>query len=685
MNKKLVVRQNTCNDCGVACLVSVMKYFGIDPPYEEVSYYLRLNKDGTNAFNIINGSKNYGFDGYGIHYTYEEIINSKVSFPIICHTLKDSMYHFIVVYSINKNNIIIMDPANSKTKISKKEFKSIYLGTSIVIYPVKRLCSLSKKESLISFIIKYLFHIKKNIIICVFISLLVVLLNLIINYYLSLLIDIDIKYNLFLLITIIFAFITIFKNIFTLIRDKILLSIENNVMSLINIDINRRLFNLPYLFFKNKSTGEIESRLNDLSTFRDVFSNLIINICLNIIFVLCSFIILLYINVKLFMICFIEVIVYFIITFLFKNRIRNNIESLSIYESEYKKTLNESICGYETNRGINVINLVLKKLEIKYLSFINKLYKFRSTKNYDIFIKNMFIDILYLLLLFFEIRYLNDGIITIGKLILFNTIMLYFIDPLKDIIDFNYNIILLRNVYKRINDLFVVESKSDKNEIIPINGDIVINNLSYSIDGLHNIIDNVNIKIKNKSKYLIYGPSGVGKSTLIKILLKYLKDYNGEILINNINLKDISENNIGLNFVYVSQNSFINNDTLKNNIIYYRDIDNKDYEEVISICNLKRLRDSKTNRNDFIIEENGFNISGGERQKIILARGLLQSFNYLIVDEALGEVDEKEEIDIMNKIFKKYNDKTIIYISHRKSIIDTFKLKYKLERSKRNE
>ena len=682
MKKYLSVRQNSYKDCGVACLISIMRYFGVDPPYEEVAYYLRLNKDGTNAYNIINGSANYGFDGYGIHYTYEEIMSNKVSLPIICHTIKNNMYHFIVVYEVNKNNLLIMDPASNTHKISLNDFKNIYLGTSIVIYPIKKIDKLNKRESLLKFISKYIIHIKKNIIFTIIISLLVVILNLIINYYLTLLIDNNIKHNILIIITIIFGFIAILKILFTFIRDKLLLRIENDVISRINIDINRKLFNLPYLFFKNKSTGEIESRLNDLSIFRDIISNSLISICLNIIFVLCSFIILFLINKRLFIICFIEIIIYFIITNIFKNKVSNNIENISIYESDYKKCINESICGYETNKNINSINLVLKKLEIKYLSYLDKIYKFRNTKNYDYFIKNIFLDILYILLIFFEISYLNRGILTIGNLILFNTIMAYFTEPLKDIVDFNYNIILLRNVYKRINDLFVVKTSNIISKNIFIEGDIKIQNLSYSIDGLHNIFENINIEIKYKSKYLIYGHSGSGKSTLIKILLKYLKDYKGEILINNINLKDIADNTISNSFTYVSQNSFINNDTLINNIIYDREVDITNYEEVIDICNLKELRDSKMLRNNFLIEEDGFNISGGERQKIILARSLLKPFNYLILDEALSEVDELEEIDIMNKIFKKYAEKTIIYISHRKRIIDSFKLKYKLERSK---
>ena len=86
-------------------------------------------------------------------------------------------------------------------------------------------------------------------------------------------------------------------------------------------------------------------------------------------------------------------------------------------------------------------------------------------------------------------------------------------------------------------------------------------------------------------------------------------------------------------------------------------------------------------RNNFIIEDNGFNISGGERQKVVLARSILKDCNYLILDEALSEVDLEEEIEILNKIFDIFKDKTVICISHKKEMINMFNLKYKLERS----
>jgi len=685
MNKRLVVRQNSYKDCGVSCLVSIMRYYNVDPPYEEVAYYLRLNKDGTNAYNIINGSLNYGFDGYGCHYSYEEIINNKVNFPIICHTLKNNLYHFIVIYNVNKKYLEVMDPSKGMVKLKKDDFKKIYLNTSIVIYPVKKIENINIHKSLNKYCFTYLNNIKKEIIFSIILSLIIVLLNLVINYYLTYLIDTNYNYNLLILITLFFINISIFKNIFTFIRNKILIKIENKIIKNINIDVIRKLFNLPYLFFKNKSTGEIESRLNDLEVFREIVSKNIVDSLLNILFVICSFIILLLINKELLLITIIDILLYYLITLLFKPIINNNIEDISIYESDYKKYLTECIYGYETNKNINIINNIIKRIEIKYISLIDKTNKYNSNKQKDIVIKNILGDLLYILLMFSEVYLLKNKLLTIGNLILFNTTILYFRDSLKNIIDLNYNSLYYKNTYKRINDLFVVEKKKEEINIYDINKDIIINNLSYSIDGLHNIFDNISLVIKNKSKYLIYGNSGSGKSTLIKIILKYLNDYSGEIYLGNINIKDICRDNVSYNFTYVSQNSYINNDTFKNNIIYDRQIDNNTYEEIINICNLKSLRDSKKLRDNFMIEEDGFNISGGEKQKIILARSLLKHFNYLVLDEALSEVDENEEIDIINKIFKKYEEKTIVYISHKKRIIDLFDEKYKLERRNKSE
>ncbi len=684
MNKKLVVKQNSSKDCGPSCLLSIMKYYGFEASHEEITYILKTNNNGTNAYNIINGARNYGFDGFGIHYSYEEIVNNKISFPIICHVLKNNMYHFIVVYSANKKYLEVMDPSSNINKISKEEFKKIYLNTSIVIFPIKKFENIENHKSLYLYIFDYL-NLEKNISIkLILLSIIITILGLVNNFYSLIVFDnilINFNYILLGILTIIFMINYVLRNFLSYIRNKYLINVENSLYKKLNIDIIRKFFHLPYQYIKNKSTGEIISRFNDSKLFKDLFSKIIVGISMDFIILFLSMIFLLIINYKIFLINLIQIILYLFVVLIYRRIYLYKTENLLIYEGIYNKILSENINSYEINKNLNLINERNKYLEIKFSNYIDKTKSFENTLNSQIFIKNLITDLCNLFIFFISIIFVYKKYISVGQMLLFNSLVYYFNEPIKNIFDLSININYIKNIYFRIIDLLSIKSEEEKSSLNELKGNIEIHNLSYSYDNIHYLFNDINFNVNYGSKYLIYGESGNGKSTIIKILLKYIHDYKGEIFINNINLKDINSKDILNNFTYVSQNSYLNNDTLKNNIVYDRNISDIEYEQIINICNLNNLRNSKPLRNNFVIEDNGFNISGGERQKIILARSLLKNCNYLILDEALSEINYKEEVEILNKIFKKYQNKTIIYISHKKEIIELFKNKYKLERS----
>ena len=684
LNKKLIVKQNGFKDCGASCLLSIMKYYGCEASHEEVTFTLKTGVDGTNAYNIINGSRLYGFDGYGIHYTYEEIINSEVSFPIICHVIKNNMYHFIVVYKVNKNSLTIMDPGSNITKMTFDEFKKIYQETSLVIYPVKKVNNLVNKNKLLDVIIDYLKLEKKNLIMIISTSTILIILSILINYFTLIIIDYilpNYNYSLLIKITISFLITSIIKNIINYIRGKLIIKVNSKLTINLNNNIIKKLFNLPYQFFKNKSTPEVISRINDLKEFKDSFSEIIINISTNILLVFISFILLLKINIKLFIIYIIEITIYILITLIYKNKNNKHIDEILINESNYNKTLNDSIYSYEINKNLNLNNNTLKNIEISYIKndYSHKIYDYSI--NFQILLKELISNLTYIISLFISTICIHKNIMTLGNFLLFNSLIYYFTEPLKNILELEPNINYLKNIYRRINDLLLVSSEETNKTDKIIRGNIVIKNLYYLVNEKE-LFSNVSFKIKYGSKFLIYGNSGNGKSTIIKILLKYLNDYKGNIFIDNKNIKDIDSNIISNSMTYVSQNNFILNDTLRNNIIYGRRINDEEYERVIHICNLDTLRNSNKLRTNMIIEEDGFNISGGERQKIILARSILKDSEFIILDEALSEIGVEEEKEIIKKLFNYFKEKTIIYISHKQEIIEMFNEKYKLERSK---
>ena len=683
MNKKLIVKQNSFKDCGPSCLLSIMKYYNIEVSHEELTLNLKMDREGTNAYNIINVSKLYGLDGYGIHNSVDDIINGKVKLPIICHVLKNSYYHFIVVYKVKNNHLIVMDPSTNNTKLDIETFKSLYLNTSIVIYPVKKINIINNNKRLIDIIKIYLNKEIKNIIKTILYSLFVILLTLFLNTYTLLLIDYIIpnyKLKLLIIITFIFLLLGVYKSILNYYKNKLIIYLSKQISIYLNKEVINKFFNLPYLFFKNKSTSEVISRINDLEIFKEIFTSIIVSLSTNIILIIVSMIVLLSINIKLFIINIISLVLYFIIVISFKNSFSKRTEQLLDNKSIYNKILNENIYSYESNRNINQINNKILKIEDKYKDYIHSESKYNILFNKQLTIKDILFIFTNILSLSISILLIINNSLTIGRLFLYTSIVYYFIEPIKEILDLGPNINYLKSIYNRINDLLLVKEKEDIKDKYKIKGDIKINNICYSYNNIDYIIKNINLEIPYKSKYLIYGKSGLGKSTIIKILLKYLGDYKGNIKIDNNDLKNISRESIQDSFTYVSQNNYITNDTIKNNIIYDRDIDDNDYKKIIDICNLNTLIESKYLKDNFVIEDNGFNISGGERQKIILARSLLKDSNYIILDEALSEVYVYEEKQILNKIFDYCKDKTLIYISHKKEIISMFKEKYKIER-----
>ena len=286
-------------------------------------------------------------------------------------------------------------------------------------------------------------------------------------------------------------------------------------------------------------------------------------------------------------------------------------------------------------------------------------------------LKNIICNLGIIIFLTFGMLSVLKNNLKLSDLMLLYMVVSYFIDMIKDIldgdIDINYNI---KNLNK-INTLLTLEEENTSNDCI--NGNISIKNLSYSYSD-NKVLNNINLCIKEKDKILIKGKSGSGKSTLIKILLKYLKSYKGNIKINNLDYECITENIINNSFTYIGQNEKIFTDTFKNNILLNRNINNNDYEKVINICELNDIRSD-----DYLIEESGFNLSGGERQRIVLARSLLKMSNYIIIDEALSEVDVELEKKIIKNICEYYKDKTIIYVSHKKEIQNLFSKRYDVE------
>jgi len=288
--------------------------------------------------------------------------------------------------------------------------------------------------------------------------------------------------------------------------------------------------------------------------------------------------------------------------------------------------------------------------------------------------KNLIDNLGNVLILCISIFFVKNNQITFSELIIINFLVSYFLEPLNNILNNIKNIKEIIVSIRRINELYYYQTEEEIEDKIE---SIEFKNVTYKNINDANILEDINLKIDNNEKIMIIGDSGSGKSTFLKLIKNY---YKSNVFING------KENKNHKNILYVSQNEILFTDTLYNNITLYNKISNEELNKIIKICHIEEI--IKDNNLNMLIEENGFNISGGEKQRIILARTLLTKSDVILLDESLSEVDINLERKILKEILKL--KKTILFVSHRKDNLDLFDTLYifknkKIEIIKRRE
>lgn len=659
-----MITQRDFKDCGVTCMEYIIKFYHGYIPIEKLREDTFTNQEGTTAFHIVEAFKKYNFDSFGKKITFEDLNNRFL--PAIVHiVLPNGLNHFVVLTKAKKEEVTLMDPMIGKKVLSKKDFTALWDGVILLAIPEGKVPKVDKETNILVSLLKIVKREKKLVVIILFCSLMVSLLTIIHSFYLKLSLTTLETFNLqnFLLMFFIFLTILFFRLLFLYYEEYLKIHLNKNIEITYLYAFFKHLFALSIAKFLSYHEADVLRRINNAVEIKNLFQNTFINFALNSLLFLLVLILSFFLNIYLTLVLLGGMLLYFGLSFMLAKEYYTVLQKMLLEEQNWQSHLLEMLQLFLSMKHFNNTNYGLNVLEDKFCYYEKAMFKTQKKVLLFEFIKNSYLEILSFLFISIGLLLIIKGKLELLNFITFQSLYYYFINPLKELADIGPKFYYLKAILLKMTEMIHLEEedlKANKEILKPFN--IKVEKLSFSYNGLEPVLKNINLTIKAKEHVFLTAQSGQGKSTLMKLLHGEYLNYEGNIYFDKKNLKDYKLATIRESIIYLSQHEKLYSTTIKENILFGQPETN--FTKVCEICHLESIVSNRTLRYESKIDIT--KISGGERQRILLARALMKDASLYLLDECLSEVDEKEEIDIIKKVRKYLKGKTIIYISHKR-------------------
>ncbi len=647
MLKNIVVRQEDEADCGACCLLSIIKYYDGFIPLEYVKVDTLTTKDGTSFYNLKVAAEKYGFEVSG----KKEFDLSKIKLPAIVQIKTNNFYHFVVIVKIDNDMIVVMDPATGKNKLKLSKFKEIFTGYVLELFPISNIVNI-KSQSLFLKLLKNVIFKNKSLFIKIFILTLVICAFLIVSSILVNSIFSLSVFNLIVLIVLIFN-----KILINYLKNICVFKLNKNLNESLSTDYIKKIFFLPFKYLCLRKEGDLVSRFDDISIIKENISVTIVESIVNFLIIVSTSIMLYILNKMIFMIILVITLFVLLIVYFHNKKMYQNLERTIDSNTSLTDMVISFISNIWTIKIITDIKYYFNKIRDNILDNSNQNYSLNKKIALNELLISSYTELVLILIIVFN-SYLK---LSVGTLLSFIFINNYFISSISYFCSIMPNIMFFKSAYRRINSIYYLNDESYSG--LPfISGNISIKNLTYNI-GLKKVFNNFSLNINVGDKVLIKGANGTGKSTLLNMIYRIIDDYEGTIKIGGMSTSDINVKYLRGHISYVNQNQKLLPGTLLENIILGSELEEDKLKIIEGMLNLEKIYQTKYNGINSVIRDN---FSGGEVQKIILARALYKNFDILLLDEALSQIDISERKKILQNICEYYKTKTIIMVSHSK-------------------
>lgn len=693
MGKNYLVKQHDITDCAAACLSTICMYYKKEITITKLRDILGTDIKGTTLLGLEDGAKKLGFDTKAIRVD-KEGFKEKYTLPAIAHVItKEGLSHFVIIHKIKDGEVVILDPAKGKEKKSIDEFFKTFDGVLLLLIPNNEFNpGKIKGQGILSKFIQLLLPQKSLFIYSIVASVILTILGIASAFFNKILMDEILPYNLknqLNIFVIGFLLLAITQVGLGTIRQHILLYLSQKIDIPLLLGYFKHVYKLPMKFFASRKVGDILTRFSDAFTIKNILTSVSLSLIMDIVLAVVSASILYIMNQKLFIVILALTLVSAALIYIFKAPYKKiNLEQMEA-GARLNSHIIESLKGIETIKVHAAEEKSIEKLEGEYIRNLKIAFKEGVLSNIQGSISGAVSSVGNLVLMYIGARMIMNGEITLGSLMAFSTLAGYFMDPIGRLIGLQLSIQEASISLKRISEIYEVEKEQKEDsdieriKIDKVDGDIELKNITFRYGSRAPVLNNISITIPKGKKVALVGESGSGKTTISKLLLKYYTPEEGKININGYNLEELDLYNLRENISYVPQNVELFSGSIKENITLGKA--NASYEEIKLACEnagCKEFIEKLPGKYGTFLEEAGGGLSGGEKQRIALARALIKKPSFLILDEATSNLDFISEAKIFNTLFKKGKNITMLMIAHRLSTIRNCDIIYVMDKGR---
>ncbi|MGJ5629028.1 peptidase domain-containing ABC transporter [Nostoc sp. CALU 1950] len=676
------VKQHSEEDCGAACLAAIAKYYGRTFTLSRIREAVGTGQFGTTLLGLKRGAETLGFNARPVK-TSPELLNrmNEAPLPAIIHWKGN---HWVVLYGKKGKKCLVADPAVGVRYLSQQEIAEGWTDWLILLLEPDPIRFFAQKDEKVGGFWRFFKRvwIYRAILAQVLpLNLMLGLLSLASPFLLQILTDdVLVRGDTKLLTTVAIAVVVmnVVSRSLSFVQSNLIAHFAQRLQLGLVLEFGRQILRLPLSYYEARRSGEIVSRLRDIDQINQLVAHLIISLPSQFFIALISFGFMAFYSWKLTVVAVFIAVVMSISTVVFQPTLRQKTRELLVQEAETQGVLVETFKGALTLKTTTSRPQFWDEFQSRFARLANVTF---STIQIGI-INNTFSSFVasiggVILLWFGGNLVINPAEnLSIGQLLAFNSMNGNFLGLIATVISFVEEFTRAKTATQRLTEVIDATSENEGDEIkpfaeIPGDADIVCTNINFHYAGRLDLIDDFSLTIPGGKVVAIIGKSGCGKSTLAKLIAGLYPLQSGNIRIGLYNLQDLSLDCLRQQVVLVPQEPHFWSRSIVEN--FRLGAPQVTFEQIVRACQVAEADEFISKLPDkyqTVLGEFGANISGGQRQRLAIARAIVTNPSVLILDESTGGLDPVSEAEVLDKLFKHRWGKTTILITHRPKVVN---------------